>query len=52
VEVDVATSDKGAGYSGNLYATDNNAFLKAMQEAKKFMIEEKNISNLLAQGTV
>jgi hypothetical protein len=52
VEVDVAQSDKSAGYSGNLYATDNNAFLTSMQEAKMFLIKEKQINALLAQGTV
>ena len=47
VEVDVEVSSFGRSY-----ATDNNNFLKAMQDARKFQLEERQIANLLAQGTV
>ena len=47
VEVDTEVSS-----FGRAYATDNNNYLKAMQEARKFQLEERNIANMMAAGTV
>lgn len=47
VEVDTEVSS-----FGRAYATDNNNFLKAMQEAREFQLKERSIANMLAAGTV
>jgi len=52
VDIDVETSDKTAGYSGNLYATEHNKYKLAMLDAKEYVVRERNINALLAQGTV
>jgi len=47
VDIDVETSNKG-----NLYATENNKYKLAMLEVKEYVVRERNINALLAQGTV